>query len=118
MNTQQAIMAFSQSEKIKAGIIWISSLLELLGGLLGPEKQGGQQTILTLSNMVFQEIQLARNITGDREWENIMKDMDQALNMIHSGVGSESVTLLTKALSKVTNIGQQSMMYLRENKLL
>ena len=32
MKTQEAVLAFSQSEKIKSGIIWISQVLEFLTG--------------------------------------------------------------------------------------
>jgi hypothetical protein len=38
--------------------------------------------------------------------------------MMDSGVGEEATTHLSKALSMVTNIGQQSMMYLKEKDLL
>jgi len=41
MNTREAIMAFSQSEKVKSGIIWVSQALELLRGLPTPEKPWG-----------------------------------------------------------------------------
>ena len=36
MNTKEAILAFSQSEKIKSGIIWVTQALGVLSGL--PEK--------------------------------------------------------------------------------
>ena len=62
MNTKEAIMAFSQSEKIKSGIIWVSQLLELLRGLPEPEKQGAEKAIKLLVDMIFQEIQLRPNM--------------------------------------------------------
>ena len=118
MDTQKAIMAFSQSEKIKAGIIWLSQSLELVGSLSGLEAQGGHKMTQALANMVFQEIQLAKSIAGDERWEEAEKAVDQAIIMINSGVGIESIVHLTQALSQVTSIGQRTMSYLKENSLL
>jgi len=44
--------------------------------------------------------------------------IEKALTMIQSGVGHEAVPHLSKALSSVTNIGQQSMSLLKEERLL
>lgn len=118
MNTQKAIMAFSQSEKIKAGIIWLSQSLELMGGLTSAKGQGGRRIAQALANMIFQEIMLAKNIAADERWEEAEKAVDQAIVMINSGVGSESILHLTQALSQVTSIGQRSMSYLKEKGLL
>lgn len=38
METRQAITALYQSEKIKAGLIWVSQGLELLAGLSQEER--------------------------------------------------------------------------------
>ena len=118
MDTQKAIMAFSQSEKIKAGIIWLSQSLELAGGLNAAEGQGGQRIILALADMIFQEIQLAKNISPDERWEGAERSIDQAIVMINSGVGPESIMHLTQALSQVTSIGQQTMSFLKDEGLL
>ena len=111
-------MAFSQSEKIKSGLIWISQGLEILNGLEGPERNGAEKAIQAIGSMVFQEVRLARNIAGDGAWDEIERHIDQAMVMLDSGVGAESVVLLTEALSHVTNIGHRSMSLLREQGLL
>jgi len=118
MNEQEAIMAFSQSEKVKSGIIWASQALELLGGLPVPEKAGAEKVIRMKIDMIIQEIRLARNVTGDIAWDDIEATIDQAMVMIHSGVAPESVVHLTQALSKVTSIGHRSMSFLKEKGLL
>ena len=118
MDTKKAIMAFSQSEKIKSGIIWLSHALELLGSLPASETQGGQKIVRALTDMVFQEIQLAKNVAGDEKWNDAEKSIDQATIMIDSGVGPESITHLTQALSQVTSIGQRSMSFLQDQGLL
>ena len=118
MEADKAIMAFSQSEKAKAGIIWVSQSLNMLEGLNQGEKAGGEKIAVALLNMIVHEVNLARNISGDESWEGIAPDIDNAILMINSGVSQEANTHLSRALSKVTNIGQQSMLALKEKKLL
>ena len=118
MGKQEAIMAFSQSEKIKSGLIWISQVISVANGLSEPEKQGAEMVVKMITGMVLQEIGLAKKLTGDPAWEEIEKHIDQGMVMINSGVAMESVIHLTQALSKVTNIGQRSMSYLKGQGLL
>ncbi|MEE9418865.1 MAG: hypothetical protein V3W43_05275 [Desulfatiglandaceae bacterium] len=118
MSIQEAIMAFSQSEKIKSGLIWVSHAIELANGLPEPEKHGAGRIIKAIIGMVLQEIGLAKKLAGGQTWEEIEKHIDQGMVMINSGVAMESVVHLTQALSKVTNIGQRSMSYLKEQGLL
>ncbi|RLC32308.1 MAG: hypothetical protein DRH37_00905 [Deltaproteobacteria bacterium] len=118
MDTRKAIMAFSQSEKIKSGIIWLSSLLELMRSLSPSEKQGGEKIVRTCADMVFQEIRLVRSIADDNRWEEAERCLDQAVVMMDSGVSAESIIHLTQALSQVTSIGQQTMSFLQDQGLL
>ena len=118
MEIGKEIVAFSQSEKIKEGILWASQLLGILEGLPPDEKKGGEKLIIALVDMIGQEIKLAENVSGNREWEGIDPNLDKAVLMINSGVSSEASIHLSRALSKVTNIGQRSMTRLREEGLL
>ncbi|MBN2123901.1 MAG: hypothetical protein JW821_06390 [Deltaproteobacteria bacterium] len=118
MKTDEAILAFSQSEKIKAGLIWLSQALEMLRGLPEPERKGGERLVSALLNMVSHEIKLAGTVAANREWEDADPYIERAIAMVESGVGEEAVVHLSRALSRVTNIGQQAMMHLKEEKLL
>lgn len=118
MNESEAIMAFSQSEKVKSGLIWASQALGLLEGLPLPEKTGAEKTIRMKIDMMIQEIRLAGNITHDPAWSDIESILDQAMVMIASGVAPDSIVHLTQALSRVTSIGHRSMSFLREKGLL
>ncbi|UCF56422.1 MAG: hypothetical protein JSW15_10110 [Deltaproteobacteria bacterium] len=118
MKTNEAIMAFSLSEKINAGIIWVSETLNLLEGLPGGEKVGGERMINALLNMIGQEIRLAKSVAGNHRWEEIEPYIDKALVMVNSGVGEEATPHLSMALSKITNIAHQSMTFLKEKGLL
>jgi len=118
METSQAIMAFSQSEKVKTSLICASQSLQLLAGLPFPEKEGAQKVIRMNIEMMRQEIQLARKLSGDEAWDGIEKSIGKAVVMIDSGVAPESVLHMTQALSQVTSIGHRSMTALKEKGLL
>ena len=111
-------MAFSQSEKIKSGLIWVSQALSLLSGFSEAEKQGGEKAINAVINMMLHDIELAKKLSKDVHWEDVKSSIEQAVVMINSRVGSESVVHLTQALSQVTTIGQRSMSFLKEKGLL
>lgn len=118
MKPQEAIMAFCQSEKIKAGIIWISQSIQLLEALPEPERKGGIEIIKSLTSMITHEIRLGERHSSDISWADADRYVEQATVMIDSGVAFEAVSFLTKALSNITNIGQRSMSLLKEQGLL
>ena len=118
MNVNQAIMALSQSEKIKAGLVWVSQALELTRGLHPSESRGAERVIQALMGMIVHEVQLAGKVSPDAAWDRLEKPMEQATVMIHSGVGAESVLHLTQALSQATSIGHEAMTLLKEKGLL
>ena len=118
MEINEAVMAFSQSEKIKAGLIWASQSLELSQGLTPEEGRGSEATIHALLGMILQEVTLAMVLVRHDEWDGVLPPIEKAQVMIRSGVGHEAFMHLSKALSKVTNIGQQSMALLKEKALL
>ena len=118
LETGKAILAFSQSEKIKEGIIWTSNTLGMLDGLHESEKKGAEKVIQTLINMIGQEIKLAQVVSGMKEWDDVEPHMDKAVLMMNSGVGREAVEHLSKALSMVTTIGQRAMSVLKDKELI
>ena len=118
MNIKAAVTEFSQSEKIKAGIIWATQSLNLLSGMPGPEKKGAESAIRTLIGMIGQEAHLARKATGDTIWMNTEKNIDMAMVMIDSGVPREAAFHLTRALGQVTSRAQRAMSVLVASGLL
>ena len=118
MEVKGAIMAFSQSEKIKAGLIWIAQCLELLSGLPEVERKGGVRAIRALLGMVAHETALAKQVVGTDDWDDAQSFLSKAITMIDSGVAADAILHVSKALSHVTNIGQQSMAFLKSEGLL
>ncbi len=118
MRVNEAIIAFSQSEKLKSGIIWASQIIEMYIGLAEPDKPGAERVLITLTNMIATEIHVAKKAAPHDVWPDIEKDINTALVMLNSGVPHEAGYHLTQALTKVTTIGQQSMTFLTDEGLL
>jgi hypothetical protein len=118
MKSNEAIMAFSQSEKVKTGLIMIAGTLDLLKNLPEEEKRGASRVIYIDLSVLGHEVGLAKVVTGHEEWNEVERFLNKALVMFDSGIGEEAMIHVSRALSKVTNIGQQSMSYLKETGLL
>jgi hypothetical protein len=118
MQVNQAIIAFSQSEKLKSGIIWANQIVEMYIGLSESEKPGAERVLKTWINMIATEIHVAKKAAPHDVWSDAEKDMNTALVMLNSGVTQEAGFHLTQALTKVTTIGQQSMTLLTDKGLL
>jgi hypothetical protein len=72
----------------------------------------------TLINMISAEIHVAKKAAPHVAWSDAEKDLDSAVVMLNSGVTHEAGFHLTRALTKVTTIGQQSMSLLTKEGLL
>jgi len=118
METNQAIMAFTQSEKLKSALIWASQLCEVNLALAVPDRPGAEKIIKTLVSMIGNEINVAQKTAPHDDWLKAEKDVDTAMVMLNSGVANESGYHLIQALSKVANVGQQSMTQLIDEGLL
>lgn len=118
METDKAVLAFSQSEKIKAGLIWAGQALEILRGLKDGEIAGGQKMVGAWLAMITHETRLARATVPDEQWDAIDPHIERAIVMVNSGVGHEAGIHLTRALSKTTNIAERSMSFLKEEGIL
>ena len=118
MEVQAAIITFSQSEKVKSGIIWVTQTLELLTGLSLAEKHGAERIIKALTDMISHEIRVAKNLTKEALWDDVAKHLDMAQVMINSQMAPEAGFHLTQALTQVTSMAQRSMTVLKDEGLL
>ena len=118
MQTADAITIFSQSEKIKAGLIWASQTVELFKSLPEENKPGAEKIIKSLIDMIGSEILICKKTAPSELWLEVEKSIDTAMVMINSGVTQEAGFHLTQALTRVTTIGQRSMSILKDNGLL
>ena len=118
MRVNQAIFAFSQSEKLKSGIIWASQIIEMTIALPESDKLGAEKVLKALISMIATEINVAMKAAPHDVWLEVEKDVNTALVMMNSGVTHEASYHLTQALTQVTTIGQQSMTLLTDKELL
>ncbi len=118
MQTAAAITTFSQSEKIKGGLIWASQAVEIYKALAEAEKPGAEKIVKAIVDMIGNEILICRKSAPHELWLEVEKSLDTAMVMINSGVTHEAGYHLTQALTQVTTIGQRSMTLLIEQGLL
>jgi hypothetical protein len=118
METRAAIISFSQSEKVKSGLIWCSQCVHILQNMPMPEQQGALRLLQALIAMIANEAQLARQASGDPIWLEVDKCLHTARVMADSGVAHEADFHFTHALSQVNRIGQRAMTDLIEKGLL
>lgn len=114
MTLNPTIVSFTQSEKIKSGLIWVCQLAALYESLPAMDQPGAARIITTLFHMVAYEVSLAQRMTGDPRWADVHKHVENASVMIHSGVLEEAPFHLTQALSRVTAIADNAMQSLSE----
>ena len=111
-------MAFSQSEKLKAGLIWASQVIEIHKALPEADKSGSEKIIRAIVDMISNEIFICKKSAPHELWLEIEKNIETAAVMIRSSVAHEAGFHLTRALTQVTTIGQRSMSILKDKGLL
>jgi len=118
MQISDAITTFSQSEKIKAGLIWTTQVIEMYKSLSEGDKPGAEKIIKATVDMIGSEILICRKSAPNELWTEVEKNIDTAMVMINSSVAHEAGYHLTQALTQVTTIGQRSMSILKDKGLL
>jgi hypothetical protein len=118
MQISAAIKALSQSEKIKAGLIWVTQIVEMHVDFPEFERAGAEKILKAMIGLIGHEVHIAKKSAPNASWIEVEKDIETALVMINSGVARESGYHLTRALTKVTSIGQKSMSELIDKGLL
>jgi hypothetical protein len=112
MESKQAIISFSQSEKVKSGLIWCSQCVQMTRNLPGKERTGAVKLVQSLVAMISNEAVLARKAAGEEAWFEVEKALNTARVMVDSGVSQEATYHLTQALSQVNRVGQKAMTFL------
>ena len=118
METSEAILSFSQSEKIKAGIIWLTQALEILQTVPEKGRKSAERVAHVFLSSMLRDVHLSARLSGDDAWRDAEKNIDMALVMLDSGVARESTYHITRALGSVTAVGQRSMAHLKSEGLL
>jgi hypothetical protein len=118
MEIKTAVAAFSQSEKIKTGLLWASQCLQVLEHLNELDRRGAEKMVKVFMRLIAGEIQLAQRVCADASWIDAARHVETATVMVNSGVAADAAFHLTRALSQVTSIGQRAMARLRAEQLV
>jgi len=118
MNISEAILSFSQSEKIKSGLIWAIHLSEICESIPQNQRNGAEKILETLIDMIGHETRLTENMIREKAWVEAGESINMALVMVRSKVPEESSFHLTNAISRVTSFGQRAMIYLQDQECL
>jgi hypothetical protein len=118
MTSREAILSYSQSEKIKSVIIWISQILETFRECPSSENRSAETIIVPILEMIRHEVHISATLTGDHSWTDAEKHIGMAMTMIRSGIPHEGSFHLTRALTRITCVGNRAMMWLKEKSLL
>ena len=115
METKEAIISFSQGEKIKGGLIWCSQCVQMALNLPQIEQSGAVKILQGLVSMIANEVRLAQRATQDPVWSEVDKALHTAGVMVESGVLEEATYHFTQTLSQVNRISQKAMTHLVDN---
>jgi len=118
METKEAILAYAQSEKAKAGLLMASQLIEIYKGMPDHERHEAERFLRPLIAMIASEVYLSKKMTSADMWAGVEKSLNTALVMMNSGILAEAAYHVVQAISAATTIGQRAMQHLMDQKLL
>jgi hypothetical protein len=100
------ILAYSQSEKVKAGLIWLSQGMLQFHDDPPARPAGAEKLALSILAMIRDEVQLGWQLTHETAWQQADSHLQRAATMIHSGVAHDAPWHLTLALRQITAAGR------------
>lgn len=100
------ILVYAQSEKVKAGLIWLSQGLLQFQGQPAARPAAAENLALVILEMVRDEVQLGWRLTRDKAWQRADHHLQQAAVMLRSGAAHDAPWHLTLALRQITDIGR------------
>jgi ABC-type taurine transport system ATPase subunit len=100
------ILVYVQSEKAKAGLIWLSQGLLQFQGRPPTQPAAAENLALSILEMVRDEVQLGWRLTRDAAWQRADSHLQQAAVMLRSGAAHDAPWHLTLALRQVTGLGR------------
>ena len=100
------ILAYCQSEKVKAGLIWMSQGMLQFQGRPAARPGAAEELALSILAMLRDDIQLGWRLTGEEAWQRADEHVQRAVAMIHSGVAHDAPWHLTLALRRITALGE------------
>jgi len=118
MDIPTAVNSYQFGERAKSELIVVSQLCMALSGFPDTQKSGGKKMLLLLMEQVRNEVAFAAKSTGQREFEQAVNSLSEAISLVESDQPDQASEKLAAAISASTTPAQRSWQVLSEHGLL
>jgi len=112
---RDAVVCFQYAERIKSELIIATKLLEQLETFKNSELEGAKKLMLSFLGALESEIKMARNVSGEKNFEQVAAKVWEATERIHANEYEEAFRCLSEAISATTTSGQSALKTLKDN---
>ncbi|OPX20769.1 MAG: hypothetical protein BZ151_01950 [Desulfobacca sp. 4484_104] len=117
-NSRAAILGFHFADRLKAGFILASQLLEVAIHLPEPEAAGARQLYQVYLRALEQEMSLCQSVIKDPELLRVQTVLSGLAGRVADGQLKDVQAYLTWMITIITTYAQRSMAYLQQQQLL
>lgn len=118
MDLPTAVNSYQFGERAKSELIIVSHLCQALTGFADTQKSGGKKMLLLLMEQVRSELVFASRGTGQREFENAVNAVSEAISLVESDQPDKASEKIAVAVSASTTPAQNAWQVLSEHGLL
>lgn len=118
MNTQEAILGYQYSERIKSELIIASKLLATLESLGENEIACGKKFMISYLEALLVEVRIAGNLIKSRRFTDAEIKIMELIGEIELLRYSDANRCISEALSSTTSLCSETMQYLVDKNLL
>jgi len=115
---RDAVVCFQYAERIKSELIIAAKLLEQLETLRDSELEGAKKLMLSFLEVLESEIKMARNISGQKNFEEVSAKVWKATERTRTNEYEEAFRCISEAISATTTSGQSALKLLKDNGVL
>jgi len=117
-NSREAVLGFHFADRLKAGFILASQLLEVAIHLPEAEAAGARQLYQVYLRALEQEVSLCQSVIKDPELVRVQTVLSGLAGMVAEGQLKDIQSHLTWMISIITTYAQRAMAYLQQQRLL
>lgn len=118
METREAILDFTYSEKMKSGLIIGTALLDQLDSLKDLEHSGGVKVFVWYLEGLLREIRIGENVLGLGHYSELERKVMEVIGRVQMSQYQEARSSFSEAISLATTSCQASMGFLIEKRLI
>jgi len=115
---KKAIIVFHYAEKIKSNLILTTSLLEVLNNMHDEEIAGAEKLLMAYCKALIQEVNIATNASSVKGFQNVSTKLEEAIKEIKEHNYTNTLKLVSEAISITTTNGNKAAEILKEKDLI